>query len=214
MSSIFDFHITTPRLYISYFDPSSDLHCDSTVELLHGAASMKFMPSSKDKVPDREGARQFLATSRERQQRTGWGRHLVSLRPESEEEGDAAKTFSERTLVPIGTVSMQMARIDGVPGPTIPDVGFNILERYHGKGYATEAVQGLMKYFSDVKGVKLFAGFTNEENESARKLFRRLGFQSHGIRSIGGIMWSGAVEDLDTWTWGLEEGQKLEDFGL
>ncbi|EOA82403.1 uncharacterized protein SETTUDRAFT_140469 [Exserohilum turcica Et28A] len=205
----FNFHITTPRLYISYCNPANDDHCDSTIELLHGAPSMRFNPDAKKEIPDREAARKMLENMSKMMQEKGYGRYMVSLR--SDEHAEIP--FSERKLETIGVVSMQLGRVEGVQGPTIPDVGFSIIERYHGKGYASEAVEGLMKYYSE-KGVRAFAGFTSDENESAKKLFRRLGYKNHGVRTVRGIRWSDVDIEVDIWTWGLEEGQKLEDFGL
>jgi RimJ/RimL family protein N-acetyltransferase len=205
-----NFHITTPRLYLSYCNPDSDLHCDFTVELLHGAPSRRWHPEAVQFCPDRDAARNALLAKSERLINEGMGRYLVSLRPSDE---DASIPFAEKELVPIGVVSMQVARLEGVAAPTIPDVGFNMHEKYHGKGYATEAVQGLMKYFRE-KNVEVFCGLTNEKNESARRLFRRLGFREWGVRTVTGVMWTGKPADVDVWTFGVEEGRALEEFGL
>ncbi|USP74078.1 uncharacterized protein yc1106_01352 [Curvularia clavata] len=210
----FNFHITTPRLYLSYCNPSSDAHVDFTLELLHGPASLRVHPEVKKDFADRDAVQRRLQTSIESFEKTGYGRYLVSLRPDSEAEEDSEKPFSERKLEHIGVVSMQLVRIEGTKAPAIPDVGFNILERYHGKGYATEAAQGLMKFYEQEKGVRVFAGFTSDQNESAKKLFRRLGFQNHGVRKVSGIMWNGEDINADCWTWGFEEGRKLEEFGI
>lgn len=209
----FNFHITTPRLYISYCNPSSDAHVDFTMELLHGAASLRVHPGAKNDFPDRAAAQQRLQDVMERFQKTGFGRYLVSLRPENE-DADSETPFSERKLEHIGVVSLQLSRFEGMNVPTIPDVGFNFLEQYHGKGYAVEAARGLMKYYEEEKGVHVFAGFTSDQNESAKKVFRRLGFENYGVRRIKGIMWSGEDVDADCWVLGFKEGQKLEDFGI
>jgi hypothetical protein len=34
------------------------------------------------------------------------------------------------------------------------------------------------------------------------------------VRSVKGVRWSGEELDVDVWTFGLEDGRKLEDFGL
>ena len=111
-------------------------------------------------------------------------------------------------------VTVERARFPDTPAPTIADVGFNMHEKYHGKGYAKEAVLGFMKYFREEKGMGVFAGFTDEKNENARRLFRRLGFVEHGVRTVGGIMWTGEPADLDVWTFGIEERKTLEEYGL
>jgi hypothetical protein len=211
-----DFHISTPRLYLSYSDPSKDSHCDFMVELLHGAPSVKWHPDAVAFISDREAARKALGMHHQKLLDQGIGRYLVSLRPLTREGEDMGNDlpFSERELTPIGTLSMQLARLPNTPAPTIPDLGFNVLEKYHGEGYATEAALGLLKYFREEKGMDVFAGFTNEKNEDARRLFRRLGFVEHGVRTVGGIMWTGEPADLDVWTFGIPEGRGLEEYGL
>lgn len=212
--SDFDFHITTPRLYLSYADPSRDSHCDFMLSLLHGPWSLKWHPDILKTVPDREASRKLLETGVDRLQRTGYGRYLISLRPENEKEEDSDKPFSERDFEHIGTVSMQLGRLEGVPAPTIPDVGFNVVGEYHGKGYASEAVQGLLKYFRETKGIKEFAGLTHQTNGPSMRLFRRNGFKDWGTRTVTGILWSGEALEVNIWTYGVEEGRKLEEFGF
>ncbi|CAN9097158.1 unnamed protein product [Alternaria alternata] len=213
--SPYDFHFLTPRLYLSYCNPSSDAHCDFVIELLHGAPSVRRHPNVVGEVPDREAARKIISNGDEKLRTRGYGRYLVSLKPSpAEEERNAGIPFSQRKLEHIGYVTMQLGRVPGEQAPTIPDLGFNMIERYHGKGYATEAAQGLITYFDEKKGVKEIAGLTDPDNEEAQKLFRRLRFRNHGVRSVRGVRWSGEELDVDVWTFGLEDGRKLEDFGL
>jgi RimJ/RimL family protein N-acetyltransferase len=213
--SPYDFYFSTPRLYLSYCDPSSDAHCDFVLELLHGAPSLRRHPGIVEEVPDRDAARRIIANGDEKLRTTGYGRYLVSLKPHpAEEDEETGVPFSQRKLEHIGYVTMQLARVQGEQAPTMPDLGFNMIERYHGKGYATEAAQGLIKYFGDEKGVKEIAGLTDPDNKEAQKLFRRVGFKNHGVRRVKGVRWSGEALDVDVWTWGLEDGKKLEDFGF
>ena len=111
----------------------------------------------------------FLAAKSERLLSEGLGSYLVSLKPSNE---DSSVPFSERELVPIGVVSMQVARLEGVAAPTIPDVGFNMLEKYHGKGYATEAVQGIMDYFRKEKGVDVLQNCVNALQDYVYVLYK------------------------------------------
>jgi hypothetical protein len=153
--SPFDWHITTPRLYISYLNPSSTAHCDMTVSLLHSPSSVKYNPSGPSLIPNAEAARAFIAGSVDKTTRTGYGRYLISLRTGGSDEHE---NFSQRDLELVGVVTMQLNRIPSIPGPLIPDVGFNILPKYHGKGIANEAATHMMKWFREQKGVKAFAG--------------------------------------------------------
>jgi len=57
------------------------------------------------------------------------------LKPESlAGDEETGVPFSQRKLERIGIVSMQLGRVAGEQAPTMPDVGFNMMERYHGKG--------------------------------------------------------------------------------
>ncbi|XP_014556031.1 hypothetical protein COCVIDRAFT_100806 [Bipolaris victoriae FI3] len=208
-----NFHITTPRLYLSYADPSNEAHVDFSLDLVNSAPTLRSQGSTGNSAADRAAARKRIADTMTSLKNKGFGRYFVWLRPETS-SSDASTPFSERSLTPIGSVGLQLARLDGIKAPTIPDVGFIFLEKYQGKGYAAEAVAALMKYYEEEKGVSAFSGFTKEDNEGARGLFRRLGFTNHGVRRVSGIMWSGEDIEADTWTWGLKEGQELGELGI
>lgn len=226
-----NFHITTPRLYISHMNPASPLHCNYVFALRNGAASLKYDPPSvKPLIPDLESARQFLVAGAERVVQTGWGRYLISLRPQTtntsihgdnddssskgDDLADDQVPFSEKTLIPIGTVSMQLDR-HNVKGPRIPDVGFNMLAEFHGKGYASEAVLALMQYYRENRGVTRFASITNPINEEARRLLKRLGFQDRGNRIVQGVVDGGKPTLLNIWTFDVDDGEDaLQALGL
>ncbi|KAH9236306.1 hypothetical protein K456DRAFT_1801913, partial [Colletotrichum gloeosporioides 23] len=158
----YDWHLSTPRLYISHANPSNDIHCDFFIEYMSDRGSAKLDELSRT-MPKREAiAKLHILPRLERMEKLSWGRYLVSLKPEA------------RPLEPIGCVTMQLARYPG-GGPTAPDLGFSFLDRYQGKGYATEAAQRLMKYFEEEKGQKGFLGLTDPENDKAKKMFQRMG---------------------------------------
>ncbi|KAH8732805.1 acyl-CoA N-acyltransferase [Phaeosphaeriaceae sp. PMI808] len=205
------FHITTPRLYISHLDASNDAHCDLIVDLLANPASTKYHPGGPSIVPDRAASRAFIASSIERMKRTAWGRYLVSIRPP---DSNDPVPFSTDNLDLIGVVTMQQFRFTSTVGPKVPDVGFNILPRFHGKGYATEAATHLMKYFREEKGVNVFAGLTLERNEEAKRALKRLGFREWGVRSVVAVVSAESVKDLSVWTIGVEDEGELEGLGL
>jgi RimJ/RimL family protein N-acetyltransferase len=199
-----NFHITTPRLTISHIDPNNDLHCDfidalnKTPELLvvHKALSRS--------VESRETLRQRLKDGAATWEKTGYGRYLISLRPDSAHETQDNKAFSETEdkWEFIGLVSMQCQRHPGAP--PIPDVGFGLMAKHYGKGYATEAAQGLMKYYREEKGQTSFAGYCSLGNESSKKVLRRLGFAEVGVRGLKGVIGEDAVLECVVFTLGLK----------
>jgi RimJ/RimL family protein N-acetyltransferase len=210
-----NFHITTPRLYLSHADASNDAHCDMTVDLYHSPTSMKYNPSGPSVVPNREAARSFIESSTERLRRTGYGRYLVSIRPDNEKKDEVESSpFSTNGQELIGTISMQLNRHPAFPGPLIPDLGFNFLPQYHGKGYANEAATHLMQYYREERGTKAFAGLTDDGNVEAKKLLTKLGFKYQGIRCIQGVLNGGREEMLSVWTIGVESETSLEALGL
>jgi RimJ/RimL family protein N-acetyltransferase len=159
--------------------------------------------------------------------RTGYGRYCVSLRPsnsnpstnstpQSQPPSDHATTEKEdQTLEHIGVISCQLARHPSHPSPSIPDIGFNFLPQYHGRGYATEAAGALMKYYRQTRGCRAFAGLTDPDNEAAKKCLSRLGFVDRGVRGVAGVVDAGRVRELSVWTVGVGEGAgALEDVGL
>jgi RimJ/RimL family protein N-acetyltransferase len=207
-----NWHITTPRLYISHQITCNDSHIDFTLALLHNPAAVKYNPSGPIHVPDRDAARAYLESSTSRMLRTGYGRFLVSLRATQTPDDDTVP-FSQRPQELIGKVTCQFQRHESTPGPQIPDIGFSFLPKYHGKGYAKEALQALMKYYEEEKGTKAFAALTDEENDEAKKLLGRLGFRDEGVRVVEGVVNGGKGERMSVWTMGVEE-RELEGLGL
>jgi RimJ/RimL family protein N-acetyltransferase len=207
------FHIDTPRLSLSLLSASNDTHCDFTVSLIHSPSSTKYNPSGPSLIPDREAARSFLVKSTEYFLRTGYSRYLVSLKPTSAPLVDDDAAFSTEGRHLIGIVSMKLAREPDVLGPLIPDVGFNFLPQFHGKGYATEAAVGLMQWYREEKGIKAFAGLTDEGNLEAKGVFRKLGFRGWGVRKVNGVIPGGPM-DVSVWTIGVDGLEELERLRL
>ncbi|OAL07435.1 hypothetical protein IQ06DRAFT_238391, partial [Phaeosphaeriaceae sp. SRC1lsM3a] len=210
-----DFYITTPRLYISHHNASNDAHCDCFVNVIHSPSSKKYNQNGPSIVPNREAARSLIEATTDRMQRTSYGRYIVSIRPSPEIEAENESIpFSQRKLEFIGAITMQHNRFPAVPGPLIPDLGFNFLPQYHGKGYATEAATYLMKWFREEKGTKAFAGITDDENVAAKKALTRLGFRSWGMRRVKGVVDGGEERELSIWTIGVEDEGNLAGLGL
>ncbi|KNG46355.1 ribosomal-protein-alanine acetyltransferase [Stemphylium lycopersici] len=216
----FNFYLVTPRLFVSHFNPANDAHCDFVHELFFNTSIARELPPADlekaKSVGPREMGRKFIADSIDKMEKTGYGRYLISLKPIASpeallpQENEAA--FSQKHLEPIGVVSMQLGRFPSAP--TIPDVGFGLLPRYHGKGYATEAAEHLMKYFEGEGGLKQICAFCKPNNEGSKAVLRRLKFDERGLRELDGVVKGEKLKAL-VWTRGVgwEKGL-LERYGL
>jgi RimJ/RimL family protein N-acetyltransferase len=218
-----DFHLATPRLFISHLIPTNDAHCDFIYDLMLSPGIAKEMPAADVQkamsVPPRDAGRKFIADCVGKMEKTGHGRYLISLKPtltsDSSTPGSIEVPFSQRQLVPIGVVSMQHARFPSAPSaPTIPDVGFGLLSRYFRNGYATEAATALLKYFKEEKGQTEFCAFCRPDNEASKNALARLGFEARGFRGINGVV-EGELLGALVWTMGVgKEESALEARGL
>lgn len=68
------------------------------------------------------------------------------------------------------------------------DLGFALLERYAGRGYATEAAQAIMRVARDEMGIRQLVAITQDDNGASIHLLRKLGFAAAGrirLRSDG-----------------------------
>lgn len=212
----YDFNIDTPRLALSYFNASLDSHCDFLVELFNSPEVKAASGGTAVSLPDREAARRNIESKDERIERLGYGRYLVFLKqpaPDSDNSGQPTdRPFSERSksYTKIGFVSMELRT--HIDSPQRPDLGFYLLKRYYGRGYATEAAQALTRYFEEEKGVSEFLGFCNPDNEQSKGMFRRLGYEERGVRKVKGLAPNGNVVEPLIWSKGLKKS--LEEVGL
>ena len=71
-------------------------------------------------------------------------------------------------------------------GPPSPEgwaeVGYEILEPYRRRGYATEAVKALFDWAHREHGVGRFRASVSPHNETSLALIKRLGFESVGTQ--------------------------------
>lgn len=203
-----DFHISTPRLDISYFDASNDVQCDFFVSLINSPEMLHLSNARPNPIPDRATARQILLPMSDKLEATGYGRYIVSLRdPDSNTDVPFSQSAHNREY--IGYVTMMLGRFPR--SPSVPDLGFAFMACHHGKGYATEAALALMEY-RKTKGQTAFAGYTASDNERSNRLFERMGFEDRGVREVTGIVGTGAPFMVKVWTVGLEGD--LGEYGI
>ncbi|KAF2867490.1 acyl-CoA N-acyltransferase [Massariosphaeria phaeospora] len=206
------FHISTPRLTLSYFDPTQDSHCDFLAALYNNPEIKAANAGVATAVPDREAARRRIEQDTERQGETGYGHYLVSLTSTSDDTTGPTKPFAEHShdLEKIGKVSLKVRK--NPDAPSLPDMGFSFLPLYWGKGYATEASRALLDYFEREKGVTRVVGFCNPDNENSRNMFKRLGFRERGVRPVRGLTSDGREVRGLVWSRGVDGA--LEEYGL
>lgn len=201
-----NFHIETARLYISYFQPALDAHCDFLVRLYN---TPEFIATcGRTAITTREIARERLVRFAAVHARNGYGIFLVSLKPSSAQSDAPAGEAFQDTLARcklVGTVSLM--RGDDAVAFTVPDLGFAVLPEEMRKGYAKEASAGLLEWARREKGVDVVFGLTDPKNEGAQGVFRSLGLQYRGVKKLAphgnqeGAVWisPGAAQDLSVY---------------
>ncbi|OAG06438.1 acyl-CoA N-acyltransferase [Paraphaeosphaeria sporulosa] len=210
----FDFYITTPRLVITYFNPSKESHIAFTLELYKDYTVVDENGTTKPTIPDHAAAIEMLEGRATQIETTGYGRYCVSvLPPPTDSNEDIAKRVENAT--PVGLVGLNLR---GPDTPPLPDIGFHLLPSVRGKGYAAEAVKGLSDYYDREKGVTELVGYCNDDNEASMKVLRRAGFELLGERNIASLMSPGTISKggqpntLLAWARGLKKDPK--EYGL
>jgi RimJ/RimL family protein N-acetyltransferase len=208
----YNFHIDTTRLTVSYLNPNNHLHIKFVFDLNNSPEMLALNKQMSSSCPDLAASRAFIDKGTASLEEKGYGRYLVSLRPKSTASPHILDDGAEAADVPfseiinthnlIGILSMQCQRFPS--GPTIPDVGFAILAKYYGNGYATEATQGLMRYHREERGCRGFFGFCNPAQERPMKMFQRMGFEDRGVREVDGLVGEGELLKCAVWSLGVE----------
>lgn len=184
------FHITTPRLTISYLDPENSDHCSFLVSLWNTPEFISMLGGKPTSITTPAAAKALISTRFVAEHaRNGYGTYLISLRSEN---------------TPIGTVSLMRGENSSL---LAPDVGFALLSEYMRKGYAVEAAKAVIEYVDREKGVKAVFGFCDEKNKASMGVLRKLGFKWEGVRQVkefGG-------KEAAVWSWGM---QTVEGWGL
>lgn len=78
-----------------------------------------------------------------------------------------------------------------------PDLGYALLERHWGKGYAREAAAAARDYGHALLGMQRIHAIVTPGNEPSVKLLHKLGFRDEGRRRLAGI-----EEEVLMLTWG------------
>lgn len=200
------FYITTPRLAITYFNPRRESHIAFTLELYKDYKTTDENGNVKYTIPDRAAAIATMETREEQIETTGFGRYLVSVLPSaSDPNEDIAERVQKST--PVGLVALNLR---GADTPPLPDIGFNLLPSTRGKGYATEATEGLTKWYEKEKGVTEILGYCDDDNFASIKVLERTGFKLLGERDIAALTNPGNVSQYSSakmlvWTRGLKK---------
>jgi [ribosomal protein S5]-alanine N-acetyltransferase len=66
------------------------------------------------------------------------------------------------------------------------DLGYAYLERYWGKGYASEAAAAVIDYAHNVSGLKRIVAFTSQDNEGSINVLEKLGFRFEKLFTMPG----------------------------
>jgi len=67
-----------------------------------------------------------------------------------------------------------------------PDIGYALLPKYTGKGYALEAAKATMEYATSTLQLDTIVAITTEANEKSRSLLEKIGLQLVGKKDYKG----------------------------
>ena len=86
------------------------------------------------------------------------------------------------TEEPLGLCGVVPTRL----GLDLPDIGYAILARHSGKGYATEAAAALLAHALGPLGHPRLAAFTSLANLASQRVLEKIGFRRLGVRRLPG----------------------------
>ena len=207
-----NFHIRTPRLYLSHLQPEDPDHCDFLARLYN---SPEFIAAEGEtKIKTVRDAQEVISNRfRKDHARNGYGQYLLSKEPSDWDHTSASGSshfgddIKYHTL--IGTVSLM--RGEGPDAFSAPDLGFAILPEHMRKGYAREACIGLMEDVERALGQKDILGLHDPANKGSAAVFRSLGFKDmglHVLKAFGGVtgqVWIKKDMDEDLKKYGFDE---------
>lgn len=82
--------------------------------------------------------------------------------------------------VSIGTIHLSQSKPD-MAHHRFTFVGINILKRYQGQGYGSEAIKWILEWAFNSAGMHRVGIRVAEYNSAARRLYEKLGFEQEGV---------------------------------
>ena len=157
--------LPTARLALRPFDPRSPLDCAFIVELLN---QRSFIDHIADRgVRSAEDAARYLRESTlPMYARHGCGMLAIERRADGELVGMCGLLKREQ--------------LDD------HDIGYALLDRHTGQGYASEAAEAALQWGWSAFGLPRIAAFTALDNPESVRLLHKLGFRFLDIRQLTG----------------------------
>lgn len=206
----------SPRLLLTNLRIESYAHAEFICRLFNGPFSLAFNGSNAGVNTPSDAAKRIEIYDTQRR-RTGLGTFAVYLKSELPTSRGAEGEGKHEVLEidnasPIGTVNIAIGS-----HVKYPDVGFNFLEEFTGKGYASEAVRTVIDW--TMGGTRAYRGvlsLTHPDNAPARALMRRVGMVEKGTRGIkvygrerAAIVYATQGMEGELEEWGIYEGVEL-----
>ncbi|TPX19137.1 uncharacterized protein E0L32_011210 [Thyridium curvatum] len=178
-----NFFIESDRLYLSYFQPDLDSHCEFLVRLYNTPEFIASIGGKPTSITAVEAARELLeGRFVDEHERNGFGTYLVSLKPTTYTTANNSFPDLLEACVHVGTVSLMRGQPPNCY--SVPDLGFAVLPEYTKRGIATEASRALLQYVETEKGVKDVLGLFSPDYEASKAVFLRLGFVDRGLHRL------------------------------
>jgi ribosomal-protein-alanine N-acetyltransferase len=153
--------VSTERLTLSQLE---DADAPFILELLMSPGFIDYIGDRG--VRDQDGARQYIARQREGYAENGYGLWRADLTATGESAGICGLVLRE--------------------GLEHPDVGYAFLERFWGRGLASEGAAATLDYARDVLKLPTVVAITKPENEGSIAVLKRIGMRYVGLIDLPG----------------------------